>query len=394
MPGPFIEAPNGPNGQNGYGAPSALRLQVPAKVNLLLCVGPRRDDGYHEVASLMQAISLFDEVRLSEGPGPRPSLPSPTAGPLPPAWTDPASGSTLTVATGGAGTTVGTGAVASVGSVPAGPENLVWRATVALAERTGRLRGGKLARPVDIEIIKSIPAGGGLGGGSADAAATLVGLNLLWRLGLPAEALIELGGELGSDVPFFIYGGTALAAGRGERVLPLPAVAGWLVLANSGIVVSTPQVYRTLDEDRATKMAGIEKAGGGSWSLAARDATAWLSLRAAEPARLLGELPLLGKNDLEAPARRLEPALGNTGAAMRDAGLTPHLSGSGGTFWAPAASEGEARAAATALAACGLWSRAVEAVPFGVRPADPAGPARQRPPGAEVQDSRGAGRSN
>lgn len=340
-----------------------VRVQVPAKVNLVLCVGPRREDGYHEVASVMQAVSLFDEVSLSE------------EAPSQPSWTDPASGSTLTLrAVAGAPDAV-------VDAVLAGPRNLVWRAALTLAERTGRWRGGKLARPLHMEVAKAIPVGSGLGGGSADAAATLVALNALWGLGLPAEALLDMGAVLGSDVPFFIYGGTALAAGRGERILPLPPATGWLVLANPGTPVPTPSVYHALDEDRATEVTDHP----GSWSLAARDATEWLTLRALDPQRPVGELPFVGRNDLEAPARRLHSFLEDTAAAMRGIGLSPHLSGSGGTFWAAAVSEAEARAAAASLSGRGWWSVAAAAVPFGARPA---GPDRG------VKDSRTAGRSN
>ena len=348
----------------------SVRLQVPAKVNLVLCVGPRREDGYHEVASVMQAISLFDVLEVTDG-APFPEAlevpPSAPGGPEASQWTDPESGSVMIVHQA-ASTSKVTGAL-----VPAGPQNLVWRAVLALAGRAGRLPHGLFRQPLHLEIRKAIPAGGGLGGGSADAAATLVALNTLWGLGWPREALMEVASTLGSDVPFFVSGGTALASGRGERLLPLVPCSGWMVLANGGQGVPTPTVYRTLDQARGA--GGLS--GGCAWRLPAQEATEWLARKGPDHGCDLGQLPALGHNDLEGPARTLYVSLGEVATAMERVGLDPHLSGSGGTFWAPAGDENRARTAAGLLAQTGLWAAAVQAVAFGARlqPGAPSCPA-------------------
>ena len=165
-----------------------MRIEIPAyaKVNFTLEVLGKRGDGYHDIVSIMQTVSLHDTVTVA-----------------------PAEGITLSPALPG---------------VPV-EENLAYGAAMLLAERSGTGQGASIG------LEKAIPQASGLGGGSSDAAAVLVGLNQLWGLGMSANELAELGAELGSDVPFFIRGGTAMVSGRGERVRPLPAVEqGWLVL--------------------------------------------------------------------------------------------------------------------------------------------------------------------
>src|SRR5262249_15458167 len=122
-----------------------------------------------------------------------------------------------------------------------GPENLVCRAVGLIREATGCQRG------VRIELQKGTPAQGGLGGGSSDAAYALLALNQWWRLGLEQEQLLALAARLGSDVPFFVLGGTALVEGRGERVTPLSDLPGhWVVLLKPPVAVSTPAAFRAL----------------------------------------------------------------------------------------------------------------------------------------------------
>jgi len=150
-------------------------LRAPAKINWILLVSGRRPDGYHEIKSPMQKVSLFDVLTFEKAP----DLELVTDFDLP------------------------------------AEENLVYRAAALLKEKSG-YRGG--AR---IRLQKKIPVSAGLGGGSSDAAATLTGLNSLWRLGLDIQALMSLGGMLGSDVPFFIGPPAALAQGRGEELTPL-----------------------------------------------------------------------------------------------------------------------------------------------------------------------------
>ena len=164
-----------------------VTVQAPAKVNLTLEVLGKRPDGYHDIASVMQAISLFDTLTF---------LPSDEIEVL-----------------------------AEIEELET-QDNLVYRAAVLLKETSGVSAGA------EIRLEKQIPLAAGLGGGSSDAAATLLGLDRLWSLGLGEEELKELAAQLGSDVPFFLTGGTALVEGRGERVsnVKTPPTL-WLVLA-------------------------------------------------------------------------------------------------------------------------------------------------------------------
>ncbi|MBA4371856.1 MAG: 4-(cytidine 5'-diphospho)-2-C-methyl-D-erythritol kinase [Thermodesulfovibrio sp.] len=152
-------------------------VKAPAKINWFLQVAGRRDDGYHDIISIMQSISLHDTLVFEEH---------------------------------------GTLELASAMDLPA-RENLVYRAAELLQEAAGCSHGAL------ITLQKSIPSAAGLGGGSSDAAAALIGLNRLWKLGLHDQELRTLGSKLGSDIPFFIGPPCALVAGRGEKVTPLPA---------------------------------------------------------------------------------------------------------------------------------------------------------------------------
>ncbi|MDK2784394.1 MAG: 4-diphosphocytidyl-2-C-methyl-D-erythritol kinase [Bacillota bacterium] len=176
-----------------------------AKVNLGLEVRERRPDGYHNVRMVNQTVSLADRIAL---------LPQ-------------REGITLKL---------------SGAELPAGEDNLAYRAAKLLQERCG-VRAG-----VRIELRKRIPVAAGLAGGSADAAAVLYGLNRLWGLNLTLQELQALALELGSDVPFALHGGTALAEGRGEVLTPLtPLVPCWLVLARPRVEISTAWAYAELD---------------------------------------------------------------------------------------------------------------------------------------------------
>lgn len=182
-------------------------VKAPAKVNLYLKVLGRREDGYHEIVSLMQMVGLYDFVALREEP----------------------SDIRLTIENGS--------------SLPIDRSNLVFRAAEALQKTA--FQDEARSKGVSIRLTKNIPIAAGLGGGSSDAAATLVGLNRLWGLRWPRERLARLGATLGSDVPFFLYGPTAWATGRGDEVEPATANgAGWMVLVNPGIAVSTAWVYQ------------------------------------------------------------------------------------------------------------------------------------------------------
>ena len=162
---------------------------APAKINWTLEVLGRRSDGYHEVRTILQTVDLCDRVRVS------------SAADLELALTGP----------------VGQAGAPLAGVPPS--ENLAYRAATLLRDQAG---GRALAARIELE--KAIPADAGLGGGSSDAAATLRALNRLWGLGLPPGELARLGAQLGSDVPFLLFGGTVLGRGRGDEVTPLPDV--------------------------------------------------------------------------------------------------------------------------------------------------------------------------
>ncbi|MGM8366798.1 4-(cytidine 5'-diphospho)-2-C-methyl-D-erythritol kinase [Virgibacillus sp. W0181] len=180
--------------------------KAPAKINLSLDVLGKRDDGYHEVEMIMTTIDLYDRIELE-------SLPSNEI--------------QVSVATR---------------YVPSDERNLAYKAAKVMKDWLNIKKG------VHIKIKKSIPVAAGLGGGSADAAAVLRGLNRLWNLQLSNKALAGIGIEIGSDVPFCVYNKTALVQGRGEKVTPLPRPpACWVVLAKPDIGVSTTKIFQLLD---------------------------------------------------------------------------------------------------------------------------------------------------
>ncbi len=181
-----------------------------SKLNLFLEVGPLREDGYHQIRSVMQALELADELYLRR--------------------TDGSSGKIRIRC--------------SDRRLPVDEENFVWRAVEVFDKRTGALEGGG----IEIFINKRIPIGAGLAGGSADAAATLVALAHIYELDLDAQELLNMASLVGSDVPFCLVGGTAMVTGRGEKVEALePLPPYYVVLATTGIESSTPEVYRRFD---------------------------------------------------------------------------------------------------------------------------------------------------
>lgn len=277
-------------------ATGPVRVRVPAKVNLHLGVGPVRPDGFHELHTVYHAISLHDELTARRG-------------------------DTLSLTMAGEG----------AGELALDESNLVIRAAAALAGYAGVPAHARL------HLRKQIPLAGGLAGGSADAAAALVACDALWELGLARDELATLAAGLGADVPFLLYGGTALGTGRGEQVSPVlarPGVWHWVVaLADGGL--STPQVYGELDRLRAED-AAPEPLGEPSALLTA--------LRQRDP-EVLGAA--LG-NDLAPAALSLRPDLADVLAAGRAAGaLAGLVSGSGPTcvFLARHAEHAEAVAA-------------------------------------------------
>ncbi|WP_410512954.1 4-(cytidine 5'-diphospho)-2-C-methyl-D-erythritol kinase [Paenibacillus sp. BR2-3] len=185
--------------------------KAPAKINLMLDVLHKRPDGFHEVEMIMTMVDLADRLELSELPRDSIIISS------------------------------------QAGYIPLDEKNLAFQAARLIKDRYDVKSG------VHIHLDKRIPVAAGLAGGSSDAAATLRGLNRLWRLGIPAEELLELGAELGSDVPFCITGGTALATGRGEKLTPIGSPPQcWVVLAKPPINVSTAEVYGRLRSSSIT----------------------------------------------------------------------------------------------------------------------------------------------
>ncbi len=254
-----------------------LRLVAPAKVNWTLEVLGRRDDGYHEVRSVLQTLTLHDDILLSPADYLEVRYSGATAGPLAPM-----------------------------------EEDLAYRAAEALRQEVGKPELAAL-----IELEKAVPAAAGLGGGSSDAAAVLRGLNRLWGLDFDAERLRRIGAKLGSDVPFFLNGGTAQAGGRGDEVAPLadvPPLAITIAVPHERLQQKTAQMYRRLRPEHYTSGEHtrrlVEKlAGGGAIS----DGDVFNAFEAV----LFEAMPL-------AAVLREE---------CRNDGACPHLAGSGPAFF-------------------------------------------------------------
>ena len=276
----------------------SVRVRAPAKINLYLAVGDVRDDGYHDLVTVFHAVDLADEVTV------RPARRSAVR-------TTPPDG------------------------VPPGAKNLAGVAARLLATRA------KAGGPVAIDIAKQIPVAGGMAGGSADAAAALVGCAALWDLHLDRRELAEIAREIGADVPFALAGGTALGTGRGDLLSPVMTRARlhW-VLAISDRGLSTPAVFAELDRLRA--QSGPPRVKPVDTMLAA--------LTSGEPAKIAAALG----NDLQAAAISLAPELRRTLRAGEQAGALGGLvSGSGPTVALLCADAESAGAVAVDLAGSG-----------------------------------------
>jgi 4-diphosphocytidyl-2-C-methyl-D-erythritol kinase len=311
-----------------------VTVRVPAKLNLQLAVGPPRADGYHDLVTVFQAVSLFDEVTVA-----------------------PARKDTVTVTGEGAG------------SVPVGKDNLVIKAAAALASTVGLDREDGYA--VSVSIRKRIPVAAGLAGGSADAAAALVACNSLWSTGLSQQELCEVGAAVGSDVAFAVLGGTAVGQGRGERLTPA-LVSGryhW-VLAFAAGALSTADVYATLDKLRAARGdvaagraavsgTGASRRRAGAASFApVLNTVLMCALRSGDPAAVGAALG----NQMQPAAVSLFPALRKTLAAGRELGaLGAVVAGSGPTCAFLAESEAHAVDLAVSLSGAGVCRAAVRA---------------------------------
>ena len=297
---------------------TTVTVSVPAKVNLQLAVGPVRADGYHDVATVYHAISLFDEVTVA------------------PAERD-------SVAITGEG----------ADSVPTDGGNLAARAAGALAQVVGP--DSRDAPGVAIQITKRIPVAAGLAGGSADAAAALVACNELWGTGLSQQELGQLASGIGSDVAFGLLGGTAIGIGRGEQVTPVLTTGTFhwvLAFAYGGL--STADVYAKCDRMRASqegRQAKGRTVGTVSVPDPVLDNALIAALRSGDPAKVG---PLLS-NDLQSAAISLRPELRRALAAGRELGaLGTMVSGSGPTCAFLAQNRRHARDLAAALAGAGV----------------------------------------
>lgn len=269
----------------GSVASRVIHARAPGKINVFLKVGALQSDGYHDVASAYQAVSLYEDVRVREAEG-------------------------FSVSISG---------TVELARVPGDGDNIAIRAARALAKHAGYPGGAH------IDIEKRIPVAGGMGGGSADAAATLIACDALWRTELPRDELVGLARELGADVPFALTGGTAIGTGRGDELSPALAKGSFdWVLAVAEFGLSTPDVYRELDGHRDRHVADISPAD----PKPTVDRNVLQALRAGD-ARMLADAM---HNDLQAPALHLEPSLADVlELGERNGALAGIVSGSGPT---------------------------------------------------------------
>ena len=286
-------------------ADRAVTVRAPAKVNLVLIVGRPRDDGYHPLNTVYQAISLYDDVRVTEAEE----------------WS------------------VEVTALGSVdcSDVPLDESNIVIRAGRLLTAHHG------LDLAARVEIAKGIPVAGGLAGGSADGAAALVALDRLWDLQTTDEDLLRLAGELGSDVPFALLGGTAHGTGHGEIVQPVPDRGTyWWVVVPSDEGLSTPAVYREYDRLHPDVPRG--------WHVV--DPTGVLeAARAGDADRLAAGM----RNDLQEAALSLRPELRERLDLVQEhRHNTVLISGSGPTIVGIAKTQAAAQETRGALLEAGL----------------------------------------
>jgi 4-diphosphocytidyl-2-C-methyl-D-erythritol kinase len=262
-----------------------VHARAPGKINVFLKVGSLLDDGYHDVAIAYQAVSLYEDVRAYRADD-------------------------FSVSFSG---------TVNLSRVPTDGSNIAIAAARLLARRTG-YRGG-----VRLEIDKHVPVTGGMGGGSADAAATLLACDALWGTGTSREEMLKLAAELGADVPFSLTGGTAIGTGRGDQLSPALAKGQFQwVLALADFGLSTPEVYTELDLHRQRHSQDIFPAP----AVPTVDADVLQALRAGDPHMLAECL----HNDLQAPALKMEPSLASViELGEKNGALAGVISGSGPT---------------------------------------------------------------
>lgn len=285
-----------------------VSVSAPGKINIFFAVGPLRSDGYHEVVSVYQALDLREEVAVSATEK----------------WQVEVTGQI---------------SEEQLESVPTDSNNLVVRAAKVLANAADLPN----PHPVKFEISKSVPVAGGMGGGSADAAAALVAVNELWCTGVSQQSILDAAAELGADVPFALLGGTALGTGIGEVLKSIEGVQRlhWVLVASQG-GLSTPSVYQRLDELRAARGEDPTKV---STPNAPQELIS--ALQTGDAVAVAGYL----HNDLQEAAVDLMPELSQTMSVGMAAGAVAALvSGSGPTVALLAQNEDAANSIANQLA--------------------------------------------
>ena len=270
---------------SGHGARlrSLHDCAAPAKLNLFLHIVGRREDGYHLLQSVFQLIALGDTLHFDLRDD---------------------------------------GAIVRTTDLPGVPaeSDLVLRAARLL--QAAAMARGQAPQGIDIAIDKQLPMGGGIGGGSTDAATTLIALNHLWRLGLSRAELMRLGLQLGADVPFFLSGRNAFVEGIGEQLSPVQTPESWLVLVHPGVSVPTPVIFRDPELTRDSKPVKMSD--------------------------FSNRLPGFGKNDLQAVAARAFPPVADALQWLSHHGEA-RMTGSGACVFAAFATESEADAALSDL---------------------------------------------
>lgn len=295
-----------------------MELLAPAKINWFLHVGEKRPDGYHDILSLMQFIDLFDEIELE----PHKEI-----------------------------------IVESDLNIPA-TENIAYKAAIRLKQQTGYKDG------VRIRIKKNIPPGAGLGGGSSDAASTLMGLNKLWGLGLSTEELIQIGALIGSDIPFFLNGPSAIVKGRGDIIEKIEIKdTHILLLIKPEFSISSAWAYNELDRIRRKKNRGTVEQGSGSFEVFTSTVTfATNSVQKTFLRSSFYNEPLLFRNDLEGPVFKNFPLLRKIKNNLFQKGaLYSAMTGSGSVIFGVFKSEQEALEAKDKFKK--HWTKIVRTIP-------------------------------
>jgi 4-diphosphocytidyl-2-C-methyl-D-erythritol kinase len=271
-----------------------VTVHAPAKVNLILRILDRRPDGYHNLWSIMHTVALEDAVTMR------------------------------------ASSQRGIRLACNVGGLSVDHTNLVWRAASAVLDRA------QLSVGVDIELYKRVPMGAGLGGGSSDAAATILGLNQSLQLGWSREKMAEVGQALGSDVAFFLFAPSAIVSGRGESVRPVTIEGGrWIVLVKPTFEIETKWAYQEL----AATRAAVRQLSADHGELDRRDRLTW------------GQVAASVENDFEIPVFTKHPQLGEIKRFLLKRGAQfALLSGSGATVFGLFEEESTARRAGAELA--------------------------------------------